>query len=81
VDPADVSDEQLQRRGPRRQIVIVHIAEVELHSGSPVVSIPLEAPFNEQLDEYRGWTAVSHTFTLKPGGGAVLTILFERSVP
>ena len=77
MDPMDVSGGQPQSRGPIRQVVVIQIAEEELQQG-PVVPIPLEAPFNEQLDAYRDWMAVSHTFTLNPGGGAILTVLFER---
>ncbi len=78
-DPADVSGGQPQS-GPIRQVVVVHIPEEDLQQG-PVVHVPLGTQINPQLDEYRDWTVVSHTFTLNPAGGAVLTVLFERHVP
>jgi hypothetical protein len=78
MDPAGVSGGQPQR-GPIRQVVVVQVPAEALEQGD-VVPIPLEAPFNPQLEEYRDWRAVSHTFTLRPDGGAVLTVLFELPI-
>lgn len=38
--------------------------------------ITLGAPIDAYAD---GWTLVSHTFEVKPGGDGLLSVLFERS--
>ncbi len=80
ANPFDVGSGQ--QSGPIRQVVVVQIPEEEWQrwEGTPVEHVPLQSPFNAALEEYRDWKIISHTFTLKPEGGAVLTFLLERSV-